>query len=181
MTVSAQEVIKFWFEDIEPKFWFKKDNSFDELLRKRFFETQRAAARAELYQWRETAEGRLAEVIVLDQFSRNLYRQSAEAFASDALALALSQEAIASQSDRELTPEQRTFLYMPFMHSESLVIHDIAVQLFTELGREQNLEYEYKHKAIIERFGRYPHRNEVLGRSSTDEELAFLKQPGSSF
>ncbi|MEM7258768.1 MAG: DUF924 family protein [Pseudomonadota bacterium] len=181
MTVTAQQVIEFWFEEIESKFWFKKDDAFDQQLRTRFAATQQAAACAELYDWRNTAEGRLAEIIVLDQFSRNLYRDSVEAFAGDPLALALAQEAISQGCDRELEAEKRTFLYMPFMHSESLKIHEVAVQLFTDLGRKENLEYEYKHKEIIERFGRYPHRNKVLGRESTEEELAFLKQPGSSF
>ena len=179
--VTSEQVIDFWFEEIDSKSWFKKDDAFDQLLKDRFFETLQRASRAELYTWRESAEGRLAEIIVLDQFSRNLYRGSELAFASDPLALALAQEAVAQGCDRELSSEKRTFLYMPYMHSESLMIHDIAVELFTDLGREDNLKYEIMHKDIIERFGRYPHRNEVLGRVSTAEELEFLEQPGSSF
>lgn len=139
------------------------------------------AKHCELWTWRATAEGRLAEIIVLDQFSRNLYRDHAESFAQDALALALAQEAIQLNLDQQLSPEQRSFLYMPFMHSESKIIHIQALQLFEELGNPLNLDFEKKHKVIIDRFGRYPHRNQILGRSSTAEEIEFLKQPNSHF
>ena len=137
--------------------------------------------RCELFEWRTSAKGRLAEIIVLDQFSRNMFRDTPLAFASDPLALVLSQEAISIGADEVLTSTQRSFLYMPFMHSESLIIHEAAVQLFTKNGVQSNLDFEMKHKAIIEQFGRYPHRNEILGRESTAEELEFLKQPGSGF
>jgi len=130
---------------------------------------------------RDSAEGRLAEIILLDQFSRNLYRNSPLAFACDPLALGLAQEAIRAGVEAELTPVQRSFLYLPFMHSESLAIHQVALQLYERNGLESNLEFERLHKSIIERFGRYPHRNAVLGRQSTAEELAFLQEPGSSF
>lgn len=181
MTTSPEQIIQFWFEEIDAKFWFRKDKAFDQILTDRFLETQQAAAQSELFDWRVSAQGRLAEIIVLDQFSRNLYRNSAKAFASDSLALALAQEAIAQGCDKDLSQKQRTFLYMPFMHSESLKVHKVAVELFTELGKEENLEYEIRHKEIIERFGRYPHRNDALGRVSSAEEIEFLKQPGSSF
>jgi uncharacterized protein (DUF924 family) len=181
MVVSPDEIIRFWFEDIEPKAWFRKNLKFDQILRDRFLETHRSAAKAECFGWRDTAEGRLAEVIVLDQFSRNIFRGRAAAFDCDQLALVLAQEAITLGCDKSLNKLQRTFLYMPYMHSESARIHEVAVQLFTALGRDDNLEYEMKHKAIIDRFGRYPHRNELLGRVSTAEEIEFLKQPGSSF
>ena len=121
------------------------------------------------------------EIIVLDQFSRNLFRDSPQAFAQDSLALALAQEAISLNLDQQLSPEQRAFLYMPFMHSESKLIHEFALKLFQRLGNPTNLEFEKKHKVIIDRFGRYPHRNQILGRASTDEELTFLTQPDSSF
>ncbi|MFI7918815.1 DUF924 family protein, partial [Acinetobacter baumannii] len=117
-----------------------------------------------LWSWRKTPEGRLAEIIVLDQFSRNIYRDQPESFAYDGLALALSQEAISLQLDAQLNPEQRSFLYMPFMHSESKLIHEFALKLFQRLGNEINLSFEKKHKVIIDRFGRYPHRNAILGR-----------------
>ena len=139
------------------------------------------AIQAELWSWRKTAEGRLAEIIVLDQFSRNLYRDQPQAFAHDSMALMLAQEAISLQLDAQLSPDHRSFLYMPFMHSESKLIHEFALKLFQRLGNEINLSFEKKHKLIIDRFGRYPHRNAILGRSSTAEELEFLTQPNSSF
>jgi len=140
-----------------------------------------AAVAAELWPWRATAEGRLAEVIVLDQFSRNIHRDTAAAFANDALALALAQEAVARGCDLELSPAERVFLYLPWMHSESALIHEVALRLYSAPGLEQNLDFERRHKVIIDRFGRYPHRNAILGRASTPEELEFLAQPGSSF
>lgn len=176
-----RQVIKFWFEEIEPAMWWKKDDGFDALLHQLFSDTHASACRCELYEWRRRPEGRLAEIIVLDQFSRNLCRDSALAFANDALALALSQEAIACGADQDLTPVQRSFLYMPYMHSESLKIHEIAVVLYRNNGIQNNLDFELRHKAIIERFGRYPHRNGVLGRPSTPAEIEFLGSPGSSF
>ncbi len=179
--MTYHQVIDFWFKETEPSLWWKKDESFDALLLKRFSEIHTQAAQCELFEWREEPQGRLAEIIVLDQFSRNMFRDSALAFASDSMALALSQEAIACAADKALTPVQRSFLYMPFMHSESLRIHAVAVELFNENGIKSNLDFEHKHKGIIERFGRYPHRNSVLGRQSSAEEIEFLSQPGSSF
>lgn len=175
------EILEFWFEEIDPSQWWVKDESFDELIRQRFLETHKKAVACELYEWRKTSLGALAEIIVLDQFSRNMFRDKPESFAYDSIALALSQSAIASGFDSELSPEKRSFLYMPFMHSESLVIHSVAESLFLELGNESAIEFENKHKAIIEQFGRYPHRNKILGRVSTPKEEAFLRQPGSSF
>ena len=176
-----QEIIKFWFEEIDPVSWWKKDDAFDALLIERFSDVHSRATRCELYKWRRTPEGRLAEIIVLDQFSRNMFRNSAQAFAHDAMSLALSQEAIACGADQALTPVQRSFLYMPFMHSESLEIHEVAVELFRNNGIQSNLDFELSHKKIIEEFGRYPHRNKVLGRPSSTDEIEFLTQPGSSF
>ncbi len=175
------EIIKFWFDEIDSTLWFKKDDQFDQELKARFSVIHQSAAQSELFDWRTDAEGRLAEIIVLDQFSRNFYRDSAAAFASDPLSLALAQEAVALGLDQQLAPQKRVFLYMPYMHSESVKVHEVALQLFTDLGRENNLDYELRHKAIIERFGRYPHRNKVLGRQSSPEEIEFLTQPGSSF
>ncbi len=176
-----QEILKFWFEDSEPAQWWKKDANFDRIIIERFSALHRSATRCELFEWRKDARGRLAEVIVLDQFSRNMFRGSPLSFAHDALALALAQEAIAVGADKSLTPVERSFLYMPFMHSESMRIHEVAVELFRNNGIVSNFDYELKHKAIIDRFGRYPHRNGILGRESTPEEIEFLKQPGSSF
>lgn len=181
VSIEYTDIINFWFTEIDPKLWFKKDQEFDQLIRDRYGNLHHLATQAELFSWRTSPEGRLAEVIVLDQFSRNLYRDSPVAFASDPLALVLAQETVSLGLDLQLEPEKRTFLYMPYMHSESLLIHDQAVRLFTALGRESNLDYENRHRAIIEKFGRYPHRNKVLGRQSTVPEYEFLTQPGSSF
>ncbi len=176
-----RDVLEFWFEQTEPSQWWKKDDGFDRVIIERYSALHRAAARCELFEWRMDARGRLAEVIVLDQFSRNMFRGSPLCFAQDALALALAQEAIAAGAENALTPVERSFLYMPFMHSESLKIHEVAVELFRNNGIQNNLDYEFKHRAIIERFGRYPHRNSILGRESTAEEVEFLKLPGSGF
>lgn len=132
-------------------------------------------------EWRGNAAGRLAEVIVLDQFSRNIFRDQPESFASDPLALALAQEAIAAGALAELPLEEKKFLLMPYMHSESRRIHEEAVELFSELGDSSTLRFEQRHKEIIDRFDRYPHRNAILGRTSTPEEVEFLSQPGSAF
>ena len=123
----------------------------------------------------------MAEILLLDQFSRNIYRDTACAFAQDALALALTQALVASGQDRSLPLAQRRFGYMPYMHSESALVHAQAVLLFDQPGMEDTLRFEQRHKAIIDRFGRYPHRNALLGRESTPEELAFLSEPGSGF
>lgn len=175
------QVIDFWFEETAPRDWFRKDDLFDQTIRSRFGHTWQRAVSGELSGWRTELVGRLAEVIVLDQFSRNLFRNSALAFSADGQALVLAQEAIATGATDSLTPIQRHFLYMPFMHSESPLIHQHAVELFRENGMEDGLRAELQHKAIIDRFGRYPHRNAVLGRQSSAEEQAFLQQPGSSF
>ncbi len=176
-----QEVLKFWFEEIKPSQWWSKDDEFDRLISNRFSAVHSRAVRCELFEWRETAEGRLAEIIVLDQFSRNMFRETALAFAYDQMALVLVQEAVSRGIDRLLTPVQRGFVYLPFMHSESIEIHEVTETIYRQHGVQSGLEWELKHKAIIERFGRYPHRNEILGRESTSEERTFLTQPNSSF
>ncbi len=176
-----QQIVSFWFGETEPALWWKKDDDFDAFLIERFADIHARACQCELYEWRKEPEGRLAEIIILDQFSRNMFRDSALAFANDAVSLTLSQEAIACGADQALTPVQRSFLYMPFMHSESLKIHEVAVELFRNNGIQSNLDFEFSHKKIIEKFGRYPHRNKVLGRESTVEEIEFLTRPGSSF
>ena len=175
------DVLHFWFEECEPAQWFSVDPDFDGLIRSRFGALHTQANRCELFAWRGQPEGRLAEIIVLDQFSRNMHRGTPSAFANDPLALALAQEAVASGADQALPPERRTFLYMPYMHSESPLIHVEAERLFKANGQPRNYDYELRHKAIVDRFGRYPHRNAILGRDSTAEETAFLQQPGSSF
>ena len=181
MDVTAQEIIEFWFKEIDPSFCWKKDQSFDQLITDRYLECHIAASSGELSRWRKTPEGRLAEIIVLDQFSRNIFRDTAASFASDSQALALAQVAVDMGDDLKLHPQQRSFLYLPYMHSESLIVHEQAVQLFNQPGLENNYNFELKHKDIIERFGRYPHRNEILNRTSTPDEIVFLAEPGSSF
>lgn len=175
------EILDFWFEQLKPRQWFEKSPAIDRELTERFGDWHRKAAAGELFAWRELIEGRLAEVLLLDQFSRNIHRDKPEAFAQDAMALVLAQEAVARGLDAQLPPERRAFLYMPYMHSESEVIHEEAVRLFDQPGLEHNLKFELRHREIIQRFGRYPHRNAVLGRPSTPDELEFLKQPGSGF
>ena len=179
--MDPTEIIRFWFEESRPEQRFRKDPEFDREITRRFSNTLRQASQGELHSWRSTAEGALAEIIVLDQFSRNIYRDQPEAFGCDDLALIRAEELIDRGQDRELTTEQKAFAYMPFMHSESIEVHDRALELFSQPGLENNYHFELRHKEIIDRFGRYPHRNAILGRESTPEEIEFLKQPGSGF
>lgn len=177
-----QQIIDFCFQEVGTQKFFEKDKAFDELLTQRFKTTLERAARAELFTWRQDPEGRLAEIIVLDQFSRNIYRDTAKAFAQDKMALVLAQEAVAAGVLQQLdSVEARQLLLMPYMHSESKLIHEQAEQLFKQYTNEEVYGFEIRHKVIIDRFGRYPHRNEILGRQSTAEELDFLNQPNSSF
>ena len=175
------EVLRFWFTELTPEQWWQKDEELDKKILHRFQEFHHRASQCELYPWRETAKGRLAEIIVLDQFSRNMYRDTPKAFSQDTLALSLSQQAIAVGADKELNAVERSFLYMPFMHSESLLIHQQACLLFKANGNESNYQFELKHFDIIEKYGRYPHRNLILNRKSTADEVEFLQQPNSSF
>lgn len=179
--MDASNVLRFWFEEASPQQWFAVDPDFDDLIRQRFSALLESAAQCEVASWRSSDDGRLAEIIVLDQFSRNAFRGTARAFAQDPLSLALSQEAVASGALERLDEVRRTFLLMPYMHSESPQIHEDAERLFRDWTPAVNYDFELRHKAIIDRFGRYPHRNAILGRESTQEELAFLKEPGSSF
>lgn len=175
------KVLKFWFEELSPQQWWEKDSGLDKCIQDRFEDIHQQASHCELYEWRSSAKGRLAEIIVLDQFSRNMFRDTSKSFAQDSLALALSQQAIAVSADKELNAIERSFLYMPFMHSESLIIHQQACLLYKENGIDSNYQFELKHLEIIQRFGRYPHRNEILNRQSSAEEIKFLSQPNSSF
>jgi uncharacterized protein (DUF924 family) len=178
---DACDVLEFWFVETDPKAWWTADPAFDERIRARFGALHAEAALGELQAWRRTPEGRLAEILVLDQFSRNLFRGSARAFAQDLAALVLAQEAVAMNAHLALDPVRRAFLLLPYMHSESAAIHAVAEPLFLEFTPPGNHDFERRHKAIVDRFGRYPHRNAVLGRVSTPEEVEFLKQPGSAF
>ena len=179
--MKPEHVLKFWFQDIDSKLWFKKDFEFDQKVRELFAETYKNTLAGNYSDWRKTPPGRLAEIIVLDQFSRNIFRDSPEGFSGDALALELASEAVNTGDDQKIQIERRAFIYLPFMHSEDKLVHEKAVQLFSQKGLEKNFEYELAHKKIIDRFGRYPHRNKILGRISTDEEIEFLKEAGSSF
>ncbi len=176
-----EDVLVFWFEELTPDQWWTKDKELDQLIIERFNRIHQQAVAGELSEWRITAQGRLAEIIILDQFSRNIYRDTAKMFAQDSLALALAQEAITLKMDKVLTALERSFLYLPFMHSESTLIHQQAVKLFKDNNMDASYQFELKHKQIIDRFERYPHRNEILGRQSTQQEIEFLTQPNSSF
>jgi uncharacterized protein (DUF924 family) len=175
---EPSEVLDFWFGMSDSDRW-SKGKLLDPVIITKFSSVHAAAAAGELWRWRESPLGRLAEIIVLDQFSRQIYRDRPAAFANDPIALVLAQESVRVGADKTVNEEKRQYFYMPFMHSESLKIHVSAEGLFAQLPG--NLRYEVKHRAIIERFGRYPHRNAIIGRISTPEEAAFLKTPGSSF
>lgn len=178
-SASAADVLEFWFADKAR--WWKKDPAFDAEIRERFGELHAAILRGQWEALRETARGALAYVIVLDQFSRNMFRGTARSFASDTQALEAARAAVERGLDRELSVSERGFLYMPFMHSEALADQDRSVALFSGLGESGSVSYAEKHRDIVLRFGRFPHRNEILGRASSPEELAFLSEPGSSF
>ena len=178
--MKPEDVLGFWFEELNPKQHWVKDPELDKLCAERFTNYLHAAGNGELFSWRATPQGRLAEIIVLDQFSRNIFRNQPESFQYDSVAVTLSQEAWFHKTHEHIE-KGKSFLYMPLMHSESKVVHKLAVEAFTALGPDGTLEFEMKHKVIIDRFGRYPHRNEILGRESTPEEVEFLKGPDSSF
>lgn len=167
-----ENVLEFWFKTLKPADWYKKSDELDKTIKHKFESLYHRIVAGETANWRATARGRLAEIIVLDQFSRNMFRGQAQSFAADPLALALAQEAVRAGAGQELDDKERAFLYMPYMHSESPKVHETAMEIFKDLP---NLSFEIKHKAIIDRFGRYPHRNEVLGRASTVEELEWMK------
>lgn len=181
MDSVAQDVLDFWFKELEPSQHWVKDAHLDAEIETRFGELLNKAANNGCAHWRTSAEGRLAEIIVLDQFSRNVFRDEAGAFANDVLARQLCREAIEQGADKALPVDQRSFMYMPLMHSEELEDHQLALKVYDQPSLENNLDFELRHFRIIERFGRYPHRNEILGRESTSDEMTFLTQPGSSF
>ncbi|ASK27550.1 DUF924 family protein [Neisseria chenwenguii] len=179
--MTPNQVLNFWFAESSRPFWFAKSDEFDAQIRVQFFNAWQQAARGELAAWRDTLQGRLAEIILLDQFSRNLWRGSAQAFAQDGMALVLAQEAVKQADFAEMGEAGRNFMLLPMMHSESPAVHAAAVPLFERFSSTNTLDFEMRHKAIIDRFGRYPHRNETLGRETTAEEAEFLQQEGSSF
>lgn len=189
---GPEEILKFWFgredESGHGEFrraWFEKDPVFDEEIRSRFVTLHEMAARGELDGWKEEPRSCLALILLLDQFPRNMFRATARAFATDAKAREAADHAVRSGFDRKLSPVERLFVYLPFEHGESLEDQRRSVGLFRELaeetGSEELLGYAERHEEIIERFGRFPHRNEALGRETTEEEAEFLTTPGSSF
>ena len=175
---SAEAVHHFWFKVHGPDDWFAGAPAFDTKIATAFAETHAGLARGEGFAWRTDARGRLCEILVLDQFSRQLYRGDARAFAQDGMALVLAQEMVTLGLDTALPDVERMFVYLPYMHSESLVVHDESVRLHQAFGNAEALQYELKHREIIERFGRYPKRNAALGRVSTPEEVAYLAEIG---
>jgi uncharacterized protein (DUF924 family) len=188
--VEPEAVLRFWFgvgdEYGKPRrAWFAKDDAFDAEIRARFAGLHDEAAAGRLAAWCDAPGSCLALVVLLDQFSRNLYRDSARAFAADSLALAAAQTALARGDDRAMRPVERLFLYLPFEHSESLADQERSCELMRALAdypeTADMYPYALRHREIVERFGRFPHRNAALGRTSTPEEIAFLKTPGSSF
>ena len=197
---TRDSIQEFWFgneiDDAviaakQAKLWWSKDESVDALVRQRFAIASDSALAGNLDIWARTPDGCLSLILLCDQFTRNMYRDTPAAFASDAKALALSKAGIANGHDKKLRAIQRVFFYLPFEHSESLVEQDYAVALFEQLAGEANVEHRtifnnflnfaHRHREVIRRFQRFPHRNKILGRDSTVEELAFLSQPGSSF
>jgi uncharacterized protein (DUF924 family) len=192
MIVSPDEVLDFWFGAPDSpdfghtrEFWFRKSEATDELMHSRFADAVEAALRGELQHWGGgSAREALALILLLDQFTRNVYRESARAFAGDGAALVIARALMAAGRDAELAPVERWFAYMPFEHSEQLADQRESLRLFGALaaaGLAEPLAWAQKHYDVIARFGRYPHRNELLGRPSTAEEIEFLQQPGSRF
>lgn len=171
---SASQIIDFWFSDAAKKRWFRSTRKFDNELRQRFGLTVQAALDGHLDDWLESVNGSLALVILLDQFPLNIYRGEAKGFAGEAKSRAVALHAIEQGWDRELGDAEKGFLYLPFMHSESLADQDRAVDLFRLAGLDGNLRWAKHHREIVRRFGRFPHRNAILGRESTAEELAWL-------
>ena len=173
------EVLSFWFDELEPKQHFKKDPNLDAEISRRFLNLHQRAAAGELQTWRGTACGRLAEIIVLDQFSRNIFRNDARAWAQDEQALVLATEMVELELDQALETPRRVFAYLPYMHSEDLAAQVESVRLFTDLGLESNLKFARLHHDVIARFGRFPYRNDLLGRRSSPDEIDYVEKHGS--
>lgn len=173
--MDYKKVLNFWFKDAGSSKWFVKDEEFDQEIEKQFGKLHTKAIEGELCDWRESIHGRLAEIIILDQFSRNIFRDRPEAFAYDGISLVLAQEALKDKELESLSTQEKAFIYLPFMHSESSKMQKISLELFKEEGLEENYKFAVEHQKIIEKFGRYPHRNKVLNRESTKKELEYLK------
>jgi uncharacterized protein (DUF924 family) len=181
--VMKKDVLNFWFHEIAPKQWWTKEIAFDELIRNRFLELFEEIKNGGKIEWLDSPCGCLARIIVLDQFPRNMFRDKPESFSTDGLALSSAKHARAMRFDEELNATEKAFVYMPFMHSEAAEDQATSINVFSLAGPElaENLKSAYRHKAIIDQFGRFPHRNTILNRLSTEAELEFLQQPGSRF
>ncbi len=175
------KILKFWFHEIKPSQWWIKDTKFDNLIKNKFYNYHKKAHLNKLSHWRSSPKGRLAEILILDQFSRNIFRNSPKAFENDSLAFMLSREAINFKIDEQLNNVEKIFLYMPFMHSESIEFQTKSLNLFKKLGLKKNIESAERHFEVIKKFGRFPHRNIILNRISSLKEIEFLKTPGSKF
>ncbi|WP_377289542.1 DUF924 family protein [Rhizobium sp. SG2393] len=178
---APEEILSFWFEELTPENWFNPTPSLDAQCERRFAPTHLHLARGVPDSWRSTPERRLAAIILLDQLPRNIYRGTALAFATDGLALAQAREAVATGDDQKVSADRRIFFYLPFEHSEDLQDQETAVALFTTLGHPLYLDYAIRHAEVIRSFGRFPHRNAMLGRASSEAEAAYLAQPGAGF
>ena len=179
--VTQEAVLHFWFEESTPSQWFKKDSDFDEKIRTRFSTAIESALEGKLDHWTETLEGCVALILVLDQFTRNAFRDTPKAFAGDKKALSLSK--LCQERGYLTHPDQdlRHFMLIPMMHSEDITVQEASLPLFKDNTDERTYSFAVRHRDLIEMFGRYPHRNRILGRKSTEEEEAFLEQPGSGF
>lgn len=176
-----KEVLDFWFDPKHVPLHFVEDPEFDELIRTKFLETWEAASEGLLVHWRENIKGRLAEIIVLDQFSRNLWRNDIRTYTQDKMAIALAQEAVNHPDYDKLSTLEKRYILLPFMHSESLELHNWAYKYFEELGDDEFMHYEMLHREVLEKFGRYPYQNKDLGRESTPEELEYIRKKGGRF
>ena len=200
MTIQSDSVLDFWFGTAgsateiagrQRKLWFGKSLANDQVVTERFSTTLVSATAGQFNQWASTPRGRLALLIVFDQFPHHIHRDQPQAFATDPQALAFSQHALATGEDKQLTPIERVFLYLPLEHAESIALQDLSVSLYEEMAGDASadehalfenfLDYARKHRDVVARFGRFPHRNAILGRESTADELEFLTQPGSRF
>ncbi len=183
MRDTKQEVLKFWFEETMPPQWFQKNDSFDQEVSERFMVTYDMAKKDLCADWTRDADGVLALCLVLDQFPRNMFRGTPKAFETDDKALLVSKDALHQGFDALLTPVKRKFIFMPFMHSEDIEEQKRSVLLFESMKDDDPMSYEYaiKHMEVIEKFGRFPHRNKTLGRNSSDEEMEYLDLPGAGF
>lgn len=183
MDKKIQKIVDFWFKETAPAQWFQKSEAFDAAIRARFEDDYNKALNGEYDVWKAHAIGSLALCIVLDQFPRNMYRGTSKAFEADSKALAIANEAVAHKFDDELAPMQAFFLYLPFEHSEDLKDQETALSLFSKIKEEAPIGYEYalKHYDVIKAYGRFPHRNEILGRENTAAEKEYLARPDSGF